>query len=104
MIQFSLLALAAFSFASGSKVVEGKLEAGPGGEGWALRIGTDVVPISTDKRTRYWSKRATADEKAFKPGDTVMARIIPDETPVSLRELSDKASWDWLEGIRSAGL
>jgi hypothetical protein len=92
--------LATSAWASGSKIVQGTLETAPDGEGWVLRVGTDAVPVSADKRTRYWSKRAAADEKAFKAGDTIVARIVPDETPAGLRELADKASWDWLESIR----
>lgn len=100
LIQFSLLPLVAFASASSSKIVQGTLETGPGGEGWILRVGTDAVPVSADKRTRYWCKRAAADEKAFRAGDAVFARIVPDETPAGLRELADKPSWEWLEGIR----
>jgi hypothetical protein len=100
IFQFSLPLLVTFASASGSKIVEGKLETGPGGEGWILRVGTDAVPVSADKRTRYWCRRAAADATAFKAGDTIVARIVPDDTPASLRELADKASWSWLEGIR----
>jgi hypothetical protein len=100
LLQFSLLALVAFASASGSKIVQGTLLAGPDGQGWFLKVGSDMVPISAGKRTKYWCKRAVADEKAFKAGDAVVARIVPDETPAGLRELADKQSWDWLEGIR----
>ncbi len=81
--------------------MEGRIEAAPeGGEAWVLRIGAETVPVAPEKRTRFWLKRAVAEAKAFHVGDTVVARIAPDETPAALREISDKESWIWLETIR----
>ncbi len=92
--------LATMAFGAGSKIVEGKIEAAPEGEAWVLRIGTEAVPVALEKKTRFWANRAAADAKAFKVGDAVVARIAPDESPAAVRELADKASWDWLEKIR----
>lgn len=58
------------------------------------------MPVSPEKKTRFWAKRATADATAFHAGDSVVARIAPDESPAALREIADKQSWDWLEKIR----
>ena len=92
--------LATMAWGAGSRIVEGKIEAAPEGEAWVLRIGAEAVPVSLEKRTRFWANRAAADAKAFKVGDAVVARIAPDESPAAVRELADKASWEWLEKIR----
>ena len=89
------------AWGAGTKVVEGKLEAIPeGGDTWILRIGADAVPVAPEKKTRFWAKRGVVDAKAFHVGDTVVARIAPDESPAALREIADKESWTWLEAIR----
>ena len=100
-MQFSLLLLAASALASGAKIVEGRIEAMPeDGTAWILKVGPDAVPVAAEKRTRFWLKKAPCEAKAFHVGDLVVARIAPDETPAALREIADKESWSWLEGIR----
>ena len=91
---------AAFARAAGTKIVEGRLEAAPEDGAWILRVGAETVPMEPDKKTRFWHDRAACDAKAFKVGDTVVARISPADTPATLREISDKASWAWLDAIR----
>ncbi len=84
-----------------TRIVEGKLEVAPGGEVVVLRVGDVAVPIAASRKTRFWAKRAVAaDFRAFHVGVPVVARLDPDRSPALLKELADKESWTWLEGIR----
>lgn len=82
-----------------TKVVEATI-AQVNEKGFILTVGTSPLAVEEGFETRFWSGKQIVKRDAFKAGDKVWARIRTDADPPQLRELADKATWDWLDGIR----
>lgn len=68
--------------------------------GFILRVGTDPLAVEDTPETKWWRDKSQGKREAFKEGDSVYARIKTNADPPILRELADKASWQWLDSIR----
>jgi hypothetical protein len=68
--------------------------------GMVLMVGTEPLAVEDGPDTRWWKGKTVVKRDAFKEGDAVHARIKTDADPPILRELADKATWDWLDANR----
>ncbi len=93
-----LFALACVGWAE-TKIVEGTI-ADISEKGFVITVGTQPLAVEQGFETRFWSGKAIVKRDVFKVGDRVFARVKTDADPPQLRELADKATWDWLDRIR----
>lgn len=68
--------------------------------GFILKVGTDPLAVEDGPETKFWSAKSSAKRDTFKEGDLVFARVKTDADPPILREMADKASWQWLDSLR----
>lgn len=68
--------------------------------GMVLMVGTEPLAVEDGPDTKWWKDKAAAKRDAFKVGDAIKARIKTDADPPVLREMADKATWEWLDAIR----
>ncbi|MCC7229210.1 MAG: hypothetical protein IT203_02380 [Fimbriimonadaceae bacterium] len=69
-------------------------------KGFVLQVGTEPLAVDDEHDSRFWRGKAVAKRSDFQSGDRVFARIKTDNDPPVLRELADKETWNWLDGIR----
>jgi hypothetical protein len=68
--------------------------------GYILQVGTQPLAVEDNYQTRFLKNKEAAKRDAFKSGDLVVCRIKTDADPPQLREMADKATWQWLDDIR----
>ncbi|MEQ1821409.1 MAG: DUF5666 domain-containing protein [Fimbriimonadaceae bacterium] len=68
--------------------------------GYVLQVGTQPLAVEDNYQTRFYRNKEAAKRDGFKAGDTVVCRIKTDADPPQLREMADKATWQWLDDIR----
>ncbi|HVL39181.1 MAG TPA: hypothetical protein VM328_07300 [Fimbriimonadaceae bacterium] len=68
--------------------------------GYILIIGTEPLGVEDTPETLYWRGKSLTERKVFAPGDAVWARIKTDSDPPVLREIADRDTWTWLDGVR----
>lgn len=98
IVLICLLALSASSFGA-TKIVDAVI-ATIDEHSVTLTVGGEAVITDIETSTRFWHSKGTADLSAFRVGESVKARLKTDKTPIILREIADKATWDWLDGLR----
>lgn len=68
--------------------------------GFTLKVGTDALMADDGPSTKYWKGRKASERGAFKAGDQVTVRLKTDSDPPEVREIADRETWKWLEGLR----
>jgi hypothetical protein len=68
--------------------------------GFVLQVGTQPLVVEDNYQTRFLRNKESVKRDAFKAGDMVVCRIKTDADPPQLREIADKATWQWLDDIR----
>lgn len=68
--------------------------------GYVIQVGTQPLAVEDSYTTKFWAGRSPAKREAFKVGDAVHCRIKTDADPPQLREMTDRATWPWLDNTR----
>lgn len=68
--------------------------------GLILQVGTQPLAVEDSYQTKFWRDKKPVKKEAFLAGDAVFVRVKTDADPPQLREMSDKGSQAWLDGIR----
>lgn len=68
--------------------------------GYVLAVGTQPLAVEDTPATKRWSGRKPAERGAFGEGGLVVVRLNVDTDPPTLREIADRETQAWLDGIR----
>ncbi|MEJ5171466.1 MAG: hypothetical protein WHU10_10800 [Fimbriimonadales bacterium] len=68
--------------------------------GYVLAVGTQPLAVEDTPATRRWSGRKPAERGAFGEGALVVVRLNVDTDPPTLREIADRETQAWLDGVR----
>ncbi len=65
-----------------------------------LSVGTQPLAVEDTPATKRWAARKPAERGAFGEGSLVVVRLNVDTDPPTLREIADRETQTWLDGIR----
>jgi hypothetical protein len=68
--------------------------------GYVLAVGTQPLAVEDTPGTKRWSGRKPAERGAFGEGALVVVRLNVDTDPPTLREIADRETQTWLDGLR----
>jgi len=93
-------ALMAFAMASAETMLSDAKVIKVDERGFVLQVGTQPLAVEDSYQTRFWKAKTPAKRDAFGPGDAVWVRVKTDADPPQLREMADRPTAVWLDGIR----
>lgn len=68
--------------------------------GYVLSVGTQPLAVEDTPSTRRWAAKKPAERNAFGQGSVVVVRLNVDTDPPTLREIADRETQAWLDGVR----